>query len=234
MAKEAHSQKVRNILKYFVPLVRRVLMRTLALCLAVSSLAFAPVAAMAESPWTVKVGFSQVNPKSDNGLLANAYNADVSSEVGFTPSIEYKFAPNIVGEVLLAIPFEHDVKLNDAAGVNQTKGTSFKHLPPTFSAKYLFTPDAAFSPYVGVGLNYTLVFDEKSDLGKLKGKDSFGVTANVGFEYRMPNSPWGITADVRYIKIKSDLTLDAGTGATDIGTLTVDPMVLGVSAAYHF
>ena len=60
------------------------------------------------------------------------------------------------------------------------------------------------------------------------------VAANVGFEYRMPNSPWGITADVRYIKIKSDLTLDAGTGATDIGTLTVDPMVLGVSAAYHF
>ena len=129
MAKEAHSQKVRNILKYFVPLVRRVLMRTLALCLAVSSLAFAPVAAMAESPWTVKVGFSQVNPKSDNGLLANAYNAEVSSEVGFTPSIEYKFAPNIVGEVLLAIPFEHDVKLNDAAGVNQTKGIANKTSP---------------------------------------------------------------------------------------------------------
>ena len=94
----------------------------------------------------------------------------------------------------------------------------------------MFTPDAAFSPYVGVGLNYTLVFDEKSDLGKLKGKDSFGVAANVGFEYRMPNSPWGISADLRYIKIKSDLTLNGA----DIGTLTVDPMVLGVSAAYHF
>jgi outer membrane protein W len=36
--------------------------------------------------------------------------AEVSSEVGLTPSIEYKFAPNIVGEVLLAIPFEHEVK----------------------------------------------------------------------------------------------------------------------------
>jgi outer membrane protein len=74
-------------------------------------------------------------------------------------------------------------------------------------AKYLFTPDAAFSPYVGLGLNYTLVFDENSDLGKLKGKDSIGLAANVGFEYRMPNSPWGISADLRYIKIESDLTL---------------------------
>lgn len=110
-------------------------MRTLALCLAVSSLAFAPVAAMAESPWAVKVGFSQVNPESSNGLIANAFDSEVSSEIGFTPSIEYKFAPNIVGEVLLAIPFEHDVELKNAAGVNVTKGTSFKHLPPTFSAK---------------------------------------------------------------------------------------------------
>lgn len=206
-------------------------MRTLALCLAVSSLAFAPVAAMAESPWTVKVGFSQVNPKSDNGRLNNALDSEVSSEVGFTPSIEYKFAPNVVGEVLLAIPFEHTVE--NAKG-NNAEIAKFKHLPPTFSAKYLFTPDAAFSPYVGLGLNYTLVFDEESGLGKLKGKDSFGVAANVGFEYRMPNSPWGVSADLRYIKIKSDLTLDAGAGATDIGTLTVDPMVLGVSAAYHF
>jgi outer membrane protein len=203
-------------------------MRTLALCLAVSCLAFAPVAAMAESPWTVKVGFSQVNPKSDNGDLAGGLvAAEVSSEVGFTPSIEYKFAPNIVGEVLLAIPFEHTVE--NAKG-NNAEIAKFKHLPPTFSAKYLFTPDAAFSPYVGLGLNYTLVFDEESALGKLKGKDSFGVAANVGFEYRMPNSPWGINADVRYIKIKSDLTLNGA----DIGTLTVDPMVLGVSAAYHF
>ncbi|MFO1373076.1 MAG: OmpW family outer membrane protein [Agitococcus sp.] len=117
-------------------------MRTLALCLAVSSLTFAPVA-MAESPWTVKVGFSQVNPKSDNGSLAGGtFESDVSSEVGFTPSIEYKIAPNVVGEVLLAIPFEHEVKDTKS----DTKIASFKHLPPTFSAKYLFTPDAAFSP----------------------------------------------------------------------------------------
>ena len=194
--------------------------------LAVASLALLPLTASAESPWTVKVGISQINPKSDNGFLANAFTAEVSSEVGLTPSIEYKFAPNIVGEVLLAIPFEHEVK-NAATGAEVA---TFKHLPPTFTAKYLFTPNAAFSPYVGLGLNYTLVFDEESGLGKLKGKDSFGVAANVGFEYRMPNSPWGVTADLRYVKIESDLTLDGA----DIGTLTVDPMVFGLSAAYHY
>ena len=65
---------------------------------------------------------------------------------------------------------------------------------------------------------------------KLKGKDSFGLAATVGFEYRIPNSQWGVAADLRYVKIKSDLTLDG----TDIGSLTVDPTVLGVSAVYHY
>jgi outer membrane protein len=69
------------------------LMRTLAVSLAVASLALLPLTASAESPWTVKVGISQINPKSDNGSLASgAFQAEVSSEVGLTPSIEYKFA----------------------------------------------------------------------------------------------------------------------------------------------
>lgn len=209
-------------------------MRTLTLCLAVASLASAPMLAMAESPWAVKMGVSQINPKGDNGSLASGtFESEVSTEVGVTPAIEYKFAPNIVGEVLLAIPFKHDVKVT-GGGLSDSKVASFKHLPPTFTAKYLFTPEAAFSPYVGLGLNYTLVYDEKTTGAlagaKLKGKDSFGLAATVGFEYRIPNSQWGVAADLRYVKIKSDLTLNGA----DIGTLTVDPTVLGVSAVYHY
>jgi outer membrane protein len=204
-------------------------MRTLALSLTLASLAILPITASAESPWSIKLGVSQINPKSDNGALAGgAFASDVSSETGLTPAIEYKFAPNIVGEVLLAIPFKHEVK--DIK--SDTKIASFKHLPPTFTAKYLFTPDAAFSPYVGLGVNYTLVYDEQVVIAgaKLKGKDSIGLAATIGFEYRLPNSPWGVAADLRYIKIESDLTL----GGADIGTLTVDPMVFGLSAAYHY
>lgn len=208
-------------------------MRNLALFLAMASLVSLPLEAMAESPWSIKLGVSQVNPKGGNGLLANTYASEVSTEVGVTPSIEYKFSPNIVGEVLLAIPFEHDVSVT-GGGLNNSKVASFTHLPPTFSAKYLFSPEAAFSPYIGLGINYTLVYDEKTTGAlagtKLKGKDSFGLAATVGCEYRIPNSQWGVAADLRYIKIKSDLTLNGA----DIGTLTVDPTVLGVSAVYHY
>ena len=205
-------------------------MRSLSWCVVLGSLMSLSVVAHAgESPWTFKVGGSYVMPKSNNGALASgAIEADVSSEVGFTPSIEYKFSPNLVGEVLLAIPFEHEVKNS----LNDSKVATFKHLPPTFFAKWLMTPGAELSPYVGLGLNYTLVFDEELDGGggKLKGDDSFGVAALAGFEYRAAGSPWGIALDVRYIKIESDLTLNG----KDIGTLTVDPLVFGVSAAFHY
>lgn len=209
-------------------------MRILALCAAIISLASMPMIAMAESPWSIKLGVSQIDPKSGNGSLANnTLEADISSEVGITPAIEYKFSPNLVGEVLLAIPYKHDVKVTGGA-LKDSKVATFKHLPPTFTAKYLFSPDAAFSPYIGLGLNYTLVYDEETTGAlagkKLKGKDSVGLAATVGFEYRFANSPWGVAADLRYIKIKSDLTLDGA----DIGTLTVDPMVAGVSAVYHY
>ncbi|PTQ91350.1 OmpW/AlkL family protein [Agitococcus lubricus] len=203
-------------------------MRTLVACLLSSFMVF-PVLAQAESPWSVKIGGSYVIPKSNNGALAGgAVEADVSSELGLTPSIQYQFSPNIVGEVLLAIPFEHEVK----DSLTGDKVATFKHLPPTFFAKYLLTPNEALSPYVGLGLNYTLVYDEELDGGggKLKGDDSFGLAATAGVEYRPTNSSWGVALDIRYIKIKSDLTLDG----KDIGSLTVDPLVVGVSAAYHY
>lgn len=182
-------------------------------------LGLATVGAQA-SPWTVKVGASQVRPDVSSDL-----NIDVSDEVNLTGSIEYELMPNVIGEVLLAVPFTHDVE--DATG---QKIGSFKHLPPTVSVKYNLPTTGGFTPYVGAGLNYTFVFDEKLNGAKLKGDDSFGFSAVVGAGYQYPNSPWGVALDVRYINIESDLTING----VDSGTLKVDPTVVSLSASYKY
>lgn len=182
-------------------------------------LGLATVGAQA-SPWTVKVGASQVRPDVSSDL-----NIDVSDEVNLTGSIEYELMPNVIGEVLLAVPFTHDVE--DATG---QKIGSFKHLPPTVSVKYNLPTTGGFTPYVGAGLNYTFVFDEKLNGAKLKGDDSFGFSAVVGAGYQYPNSPWGVALDVRYINIESDLKIDG----VDKGTLKVDPTVVSLSASYKY
>ena len=149
-----------------------------------------------------------------------------------TPAIEYKINKNWVGELLLAQFFEHDVRLS-GGGLTNSNAASFEHLPPTLSLKYLFSPDATFSPYVGLGINYTFVFDEETrgalEGADLSGDDSVGIAANVGFEYAI-SKKWGLAVDLRYIDIDSDLRLNG----EKIGELNVDPFVIGISAAYHF
>lgn len=71
------------------------------------------------------------------------------------PSIEYIFANSPLSvELLLAAPFKHDVNIgaiDDAA--------SFKHLPPTITAKYNFKNSTRFTPYVGVGATVVVPWD---------------------------------------------------------------------------
>ncbi len=55
-------------------------------------LGLATVGAQA-SPWTVKVGASQVRPDVSSDL-----KIDVSDEVNLTGSIEYELMPNVIGE----------------------------------------------------------------------------------------------------------------------------------------
>lgn len=195
-------------------------------------------AAMADSPWAVDLGISVVNPSSSSGTLTTGlgdFSTKVSNATAFTPAIEYKFATNWEGELLLANPLSHDVKLTGGPLSDATE-VKFKELPPTVSIKYLLSPDTEFSPYVGVGLNYTLVFSVKAqdvlaaNNISVKAGNSFGGAGVVGFEYRPKDSQWGVGGDIRYIGIKSDVKLDG----TKVGSLDVNPWVYTVGATYHF
>lgn len=176
------------------------------------------------SPWSFKAGLGQVRPNTSHDTL----NLEVSDEVNLTGSIEYDLMPNLSAEVLLAVPFKHDVTLNGQ------KAATFRHLPPTVSLKYSLPPMSGFTPYAGLGVNYTFVFDEKTTGAltgaKLKGDDSVGLAALLGVSYQYANSPWSAALDVRYIDIQSDLTVN---GASS-GTLEVKPTVLSLSAQYRY
>src|SRR5690606_12035128 len=112
----------------------------------------------------VKVGVTHVNPKSDNGdLLGGTTRVDVGNSTRPSFSLTYMATKNIGVELLGAFPFKHDI---DLAGMGEIGST--KHLPPTLSLQWHFLPDSKIQPYVGVGVNYTKFFSEKSSLGKLE------------------------------------------------------------------
>ena len=180
--------------------------------------------------WQVKVGGSVLAPQNDdNGIIAGG-KAIVSNEVGFTPSVEYFFDNSPISvELLLATPFKHDVSIE---GVGENVA-SFKHLPPTVTAKYNFKNSTRFTPYVGIGATVVVPWDEEIAIegAKLEADVAYGVAGQIGFNFQPADAKnWGVYADVRYAQVETDLELNG----TNIGELKVNPWVYTVGYSYKF
>ena len=178
--------------------------------------------------WVIKAGLHKVSPKSNNGTLAGGtLKTDVDDSARPSISFEYFLTPNWGVEVLGALPFKHEVTLNGA------RSAHVKHLPPTVSVQYHFMPQAQFSPFVGLGLNYTRFFSirETGPLAdtRLKLSDSFGAAFHAGVDIQFAER-WMLTADVRWMNIETD----AKVNGNKVGTVKIDPWVYGASIGYRF
>ncbi|WP_425508354.1 OmpW/AlkL family protein [Tahibacter amnicola] len=178
--------------------------------------------------WLFKIGAHSVDPTSGNGRLAGGtLGVDIGANVRPTVTGEYFWTPNWSVEVLAALPFKHEVKLN---GV---KAATVKHLPPVVGIQYHFNAEGRVSPFVGVGLNYTYIFGERTT-GALSGArlsldNSIGAAAHVGIDFKLDDA-WRISVDARWIDIDSD----ARVNGADVGTVSIDPLVFGVAVGRAF
>jgi outer membrane protein len=174
--------------------------------------------------WLLRGGVTYIDPKSDNHPLVS-----VESAAGVTFNVSYFLTNNWSLELLAALPFTHDIRLNGGGGrVGETK-----HLPPTFSVQYHFRPDTRIRPYVGVGINWTIFFEEDTR-GALEGTDldlddSVGAAAQVGVDFDLAERMF-LNLDVRYIKIETD----ASVNGTSIGTVEIDPWLVGANVGFRF
>lgn len=194
--------------------------------LAIALLASA-TAAHAADGWFFRTGAITVDPKSDNGTLAGTLPLQVGSDTQLSLIVGRQLSDHWSVELLAATPFTHMAKL---AGSNAVE---FKHLPPTLSLQYAFAPGSKVNPFIGAGLNYTIVFDEK-ERGPVAGTNvsldnSMGLAAQAGIIFKI-NENWDVVADARWIDIDADARLN---GAS-IGTANVDPLTYSVALGYNF
>ncbi|MGD9386716.1 MAG: OmpW family outer membrane protein [Gammaproteobacteria bacterium] len=218
-------------------------MRTLISALALTAAIglAAPASAHEAGDWLFRVGASAVDPKSDNGTLdltaagLGPQKIEVDDNTSVTFNVTYMYSKNVGVEILAALPFEHDIYVETLGLVG-----TVEHLPPTVSLQYHFMPDSVFQPYAGLGLNYTamLTSKERGALqdplgGSLDVDDSFGLAAQLGFDYRITDQ-WFLNFDLRYI----DIDVDAIVAVPGVGTLktevNIDPVVYGIHLGYRF
>jgi outer membrane protein len=189
-----------------------------------------------------------VNPDGEHGsvILAGAdstmtLTAEDSTQLGL--NFLYFYTDNIAIELLASTPFEHDVTIHDENSVLNVDGIKLadaKQLPPTLSALYYFDTQSAFKPYVGVGINYTIFFDEQFEdapkelgLSNLELDSSFGLTVQLGLDYLLTDN-LHVNFSARYIDLGTEATFDVGGESIGKSNIDIDPMVYSVMLGYKF
>jgi outer membrane protein len=195
------------------------------LCTAVLLTTAAANTAMAfdQGDWLIRAGASYIDPKTNNHEIAS-----VESETGFTFNFSYFMTDAWAVEVLAAWPYKHDIELLDGTKVGSTK-----QLPPTVSIQYHWAPDSVFQPYVGVGMNYTNFFSEKTT-GPLEGVDldlgnSWGLAGDIGADIKLSDS-WFLNVSIRYMDIETKAKLDG----ESIGKVKISPWIYGGHVGFRF
>ncbi|MCW2269463.1 MULTISPECIES: OmpW/AlkL family protein [Pseudomonas] len=179
-----------------------------------------------------------------DGTKMSGTKATLDSDTQLGLAFAYMLTDHIGLELLAATPFQHTVGVKGLGAGLDGKLGDIKQLPPTLSLQYYpLEPTSKFQPYAGIGLNYTMFFDEDlssnrkaQGFSNMKLKDSVGLAGQLGMDYMITDNIL-VNAAVWYIDIDTKATIDGpsalGVGKTKVD-VDVDPWVYMVGVGYKF
>jgi outer membrane protein len=177
--------------------------------------------------WLVRARAVRIAPANASDPIGGVGAGDrlhVSDKSIPEVDISFFLTPHWAAELILTYPQKHTVTL-DGVSIG-----SFKHLPPTLTAQYHFLPGATVNPYLGAGINYTLL--SKVDL--LGGAahlehDSTGLALQAGVDVKL-DARWSFNLDIKKLQLRSDVDI----GGARASRVQVDPLLVGAGFGYRF
>ncbi len=166
-----------------------------------------------------------IQPQVSSGGTLSSINTGVNNAVVPELDFVYLVRPSIGIELILATS-RHELTSNigPLGGVNV--------LPPTLLAQYYFNSAGRVRPYVGAGVNYTLFYNNGLHAGNTPvsiKNSSFGPALQMGVDVQITKRLF-LNADIKKIWMRTD----ASAGGTSLGTLKIDPLVVGVGIGMRF
>ncbi|MFV3319269.1 OmpW/AlkL family protein [Pseudomonas sp. NY15374] len=179
-----------------------------------------------------------------DGAKVSGTKATLDSDTQLGLAFAYMLTDHVGIELLAATPFKHTVGVKGLGGGLDGKLADIKQLPPTLSLQYYpMEASSKFQPYAGIGINYTLFFDEdlssarkQQGFSNMKLQDSIGLAGQLGMDYMLTDNLL-VNAAVWYVDIDTKSTIDGpsalGVGKTKVN-VDVDPWVYMVGIGYKF
>ncbi|PZW41031.1 outer membrane protein [Humitalea rosea] len=145
------------------------------------------------------------------------------------------FVRNDISLNLIAATTRHDVEVRGSALGTVDLGRVWA-LPPTLTLQYHPMPQSRYSPYVGVGVTYTVFYGEgggrTAPVTKVDVENAFGAALNAGLDIEFaPN--WLLNFDVKKFYLRPDVAVETSVGRIN-ATTNLDPWVVGMGVRYRF
>ena len=194
----------------------------------------------AGSPWTVRlgpahVGFSTEADVRVNGELVPGGGAEASGNTTLGFELSYALTDRWTARLLAGIPPTTTLSGTGALASAGTLG-KVNYGPAAATLTYHLLNEGMLRPYVGAGLNYTIVFkSEDGFISNLDARSAFGSVLQLGVDMPL-DSTWTLSADARkiFLKTKADGVLPAMGGAAAHADVRLDPLVVFVSIGRKF
>ncbi|WP_028225165.1 OmpW/AlkL family protein, partial [Paraburkholderia ferrariae] len=105
-------------------------------------------------------------------------------------------------------------------------------LPPTLLLQYHFNHAGKVRPYIGAGVNYTLFYNNGLHAGDAPvsiDNHSWGPALQAGIDVDVTKRVF-VNADIKKVWMRTGASLNG----SSIGTLYIDPLIVGVGVGMRF
>lgn len=181
--------------------------------------------------WILRARALGVLPHENSTISGIGGTAHADDTVVPEFNITY-FATDHIAFELIAAVTKHDVEARATSLGRVDLGDAWL-LPPTLTVQYHWTTEGRTSPYLGVGLNYTHIFDADAPGTTVKAisySDSFGPALQAGVDIWL-DEQWSFNVDVKKLWLNTDVSINTGAIKADVD---LNPWLVGVGLGYKF
>lgn len=182
------------------------------------------------------IGFGVIGVLPRDSGSVDLIGGTPSASFAATPQLDFTYfvTPNIALN-LIAATTRHELEVTGSALGTVDLGRVWA-LPPTLTLQYHPLPASRYSPYLGVGVNYTIFYGEGGartpPVLDVDVRNTFGVALNGGIDIEIaPN--WLLNFDVKWIYLRPDVQVDTSVGRIGANA-NLDPWIFGASVRYRF